>query len=138
MATQIHHPTSSEITVIAKRTDFLSIQHQGVKQIAPDVVLQAGYRADEKHHDNSAIRVGFTASRKIGNAVHRNRAKRRLRAWVRLYLQELGMNGADYVFIARRGILSEPWSEVEQNLKKAVLGVNRKLTQKHKMAGHDG
>lgn len=49
------------------------------------------------------IRVGYTASKKVGNAVTRNRAKRRLRALARDLLPKLGQDGCDYVLIARAG-----------------------------------
>ena len=51
--------------------------------------------------DTSVIRVGYTASKKVGNAVRRNRAKRRLREVVRHILPDKGVQGHDYVLIAR-------------------------------------
>lgn len=65
------------------------------------LLLQARQRgADE---DGAGIRVGYTCSKKVGNSVLRNRAKRRLRAAARQVLPDLGHPGWDYVLIGRAG-----------------------------------
>ena len=66
------------------------------------------------------IRVGFTASRKVGPAVARNRARRRLRAVVREVLPRCGRPGFDYVVIARAGTLSRPYAALVGDLTTAV------------------
>ena len=84
------------LATIQKRADFLkaaSARRQGTGSF----LLQARRRDD----GTDALRVGFTASKKIGNAVMRNRAKRRLRAIARDVLPELGQRGWDYVLVAR-------------------------------------
>jgi ribonuclease P protein component len=86
------------LCVIAKRADFLraaSARRQGT----PGFLVQARDRRD----DSPALRVGFTASKKIGNAVARNRAKRRLRALAQEVLPDLARPGWDYVLVARPG-----------------------------------
>ncbi len=65
--------------------------------------------------------AGFTATRKIGNAVVRNRAKRRLREAARLLLPELGRPGHDYVFIARQGAAQRPWPRLLDDVKSALI-----------------
>ncbi|CUH78794.1 ribonuclease P protein component [Tropicibacter naphthalenivorans] len=60
--------------------------------------MQARKRAEG---EATGVRVGFTCSKKVGNAVARNRAKRRLREIARLVLPELGQDGFDYVLIGR-------------------------------------
>lgn len=71
-------------------------------------------------------RSGFTATKKIGNAVVRNRCKRRMRAASAEILAEVGRDGFDYIFIARKSTFSADWAEVLGTIKKAVLFLNRK------------
>lgn len=84
------------LETIAKRADFLAAA-RARKQGTKGFMLQARNRNDE----SPAIRVGFTCSKKVGNAVARNHAKRRLREVARAVLPELGRAGWDYVLIGR-------------------------------------
>jgi ribonuclease P protein component len=68
-------------------------------------------------------RVGFTATRKIGGAVVRNRAKRRLREAARMLLPAFGRPGFDYVFIARAGTAARPWARLLDDVKSALISV---------------
>jgi ribonuclease P protein component len=68
-----------------------------------------------------AMACGFTATKKIGNAVTRNRAKRRLREAARLLLPEHGRPGHDYVFIARQGAAERPWERLLDDVKSALI-----------------
>jgi ribonuclease P protein component len=67
------------------------------------------------------IGVGFTATKKVGGAVVRNRAKRRLREAARLLLPEHGRAGHDYVFIARQGAAERPWPRLLDDVKSALI-----------------
>jgi ribonuclease P protein component len=81
------------------------------------VVVQARARED----GSAVVRTGFTATRKVGNAVVRNRARRRLREAVRLLLPQLGRPGFDYVFIARGGTAERPWARLLDDVKSALI-----------------
>lgn len=81
------------------------------------VVVQARPRED----GDPRIRVGFTATKRIGGAVERNRAKRRMREAARLLLPEHADPGVDYVVIARGGVISRPWDRLLDDVKSALL-----------------
>lgn len=84
--------------VLQQRADFLRAA-QGRRQGTAGFLVQARLRGD----GSADLRVGFTASKKIGNAVMRNRAKRRMRALARELLLARGAPGWDYVMVARPG-----------------------------------
>jgi len=83
------------------------------------VVVQARNRAD----DDSLIRAGFTATKRIGGAVVRNRAKRRLREAARRILPLHARAGHDYVFIARGGTVARPWDRLLDDVKSALISL---------------
>lgn len=87
------------LTVLTKRADFLRAA-KARRQGTTGVHLQARKRAEG---EATGIRVGFTCSKKVGNAVARNRAKRRLREIARMTLPTLGRDGWDYVLVGRNG-----------------------------------
>ena len=66
------------------------------------------------------VRVGFTATRKVGGAVVRNRAKRRMRAVARALLPDLGVPGCDYVFVARNGAPDRAWPQLLDDARRAL------------------
>ena len=83
---------------LKQRKDFLRLAH--AKRVhSTSFVLQARDRGDAQ-----VLRVGFTCSKKVGNAVARNRAKRRLREIARLILPRFGQAGHDYVLIGRANV----------------------------------
>lgn len=107
-----------KIERLKKRPDFLSAA-KGASAPRGAVVVQMRPRGD----GSPLIRVGFTATRKIGGAVVRNRAKRRLREAARALLPLYGKAGCDYVLIARAGTPSRPWGRLLDDVKSALLSV---------------
>jgi len=107
--------TLPSIEVLTKRADFLSAARAG-RVVTPGFVLQIRPRGD-KH----PMRVGFTCSKKVGNAVARNRAKRRLREIARLELPHCGAPGTDYVLIGRADVTaSRPFAQLRNELRTAL------------------
>lgn len=107
--------TDKQLGRLTRRTEFLFVR-EGAYRAIGGLVVQA--RANH-HHDK--IRVGFTATKKIGNAVQRNRAKRRLREVARAVLPELGTAGFDYVFIARQGTTIRDFKRLLDDARQALL-----------------
>jgi ribonuclease P protein component len=99
---------------LRQRADFLAAA-TGIKVPAPAFVLQT-----RKRQDQGAIRVGFTVSKKVGNAVERNRVRRRLREVVRLSGGGRFQAGHDYVLVGRRQALELPFERIRQDLEQAV------------------
>jgi ribonuclease P protein component len=102
------------------RGDFLRVAASRVRAVRPGLVLQA---APQPGDGDAALRVGFTASRRVGNAVARNRAKRRLRAAAASILPLRGKAGIDYVLIARDGTAGRRYVELLSDLEGALRQV---------------
>lgn len=103
---------------LKKRTDFLAIAKTGRRCVTPAFILQS-----RPSPSDGPVRLGLTASRKVGGAVERNRAKRRLRALARHILPLKGQPGTDYVLIARQESLRRDFAAMRQDLEKALKKV---------------
>jgi ribonuclease P protein component len=108
-----------------KRADFLRAQ-KGRRQSLPGLTLEA-CASPEATAKRGFARMGFTASRKVGGAVERNRAKRRLRAAAVSTLPLLGREGHDYVLIARTATLSRPFADLTRDLERALTTAHAAL-----------
>ena len=90
----------------------------GRRCVRPGVVVQAARTPAIGPHEGA--RVGFTVSKKVGNAVARNRARRRLRAAAAEVLPGGAASGTDYVLIGRAGTLDRPYAKLVGDLESAV------------------
>ncbi len=99
---------------LRQRADFLAAA-TGTKVPAAAFVLQA-----RKRGDGGPARVGFTVSKKVGNAAERNRVRRRLREIVRLAQPHRMQSGHDYVLVGRRAALNVPFDRLAQDFEVAL------------------
>ena len=106
---------------LVRRADFLAAA-KGRRVNAPPFALQMRRRAPGETLSD-APRFGLTATRKIGGAVVRNRAKRRLRAAAQAILPQLGKPGFDYVLIARGGAPKRAWPRLLDDVKTALISL---------------
>jgi ribonuclease P protein component len=105
------------------RAEFLRVAAARRRAARPGLVLQAAVRSPDS--DDDIVRVGFTASRKVGNAVVRNRAKRRLRAAAAEVLARAGRPGTDYVLIARDATSARAYADLVGDLAAALRQIEQ-------------
>jgi len=103
---------------LKRRAEFLRVAAKGRKAPAPGLVLQA-LRRD----DGGAARVGFTVTKKVGNAVIRNRTRRRLKEAVRQHLRAHPLEGLDLVVIGREGTRTRRFDALMDDFAKALARV---------------
>jgi ribonuclease P protein component len=117
-------------STLARRADFLRVAGAGAKWATAGLIVQAcprgdaggaAARADAGAKVNEpAMRVGFTASKKVGGAVLRNRARRRMRALAREVLAHDAAPGYDYVLIARPETATRDYADLRKDLRYAL------------------
>ena len=108
---------------IPSRAGFLAARSNGKKALSRGLVIQA------IQNETSQWRIGLTATKKIGNAVTRNRARRRMRALARSYLVPLAQAGTDYVLIARHDTVNADWQDMAKGLQKAIRYLHRSISR---------
>ncbi|MEM8751802.1 MAG: ribonuclease P protein component [Pseudomonadota bacterium] len=118
---------------LKKRRDFLAAA-RARRWAAPGLLLQGRRRREGEPAPAEAVRVGYTCSKKVGNAVARNRAKRRLRAAAAAVLPRVGRPGWDYVLIGRaEATAARPFADLLGDLETALARVHQ--PQKRKPGG---
>jgi ribonuclease P protein component len=124
------------LVTLKTRADFLRVAAERRRVVAPGFVLQAARRPPDLAGDGM-VRVGVTASRKIGNAVTRNRAKRRLRSIASAILSREGRPGTDYVLIARATTVDRPYEALVTDLTAALRRIDPAEREKRTAAVED-
>ena len=105
---------------LKRRAEFLRVASKGRKTPVPGLVLQALAR-----DDRAPARLGFTVTKKVGNAVIRNRTRRRLREAARIVLAEQPAQGVDLVLIGRQETRGRRFALLVDDVRRAMtkLGV---------------
>lgn len=127
----------AEIGRLTRRWEFLRVARGRRKWAAPGLVLQARGSPGEVAAHDAPFRVGYTASRKVGGAVARNRAKRRLRAVVRAVMPGFAAPGNDYVVIARGATLTRDFAALKDDLRAALARLRMRKSDVGGDVGHD-
>lgn len=105
------------LTVLKKRADFLAVAAHGKKWVTPSFIIQIAPKSDSGRRVVVAnICYGLTASSKVGNAVVRNRCRRRLRAVVAEILPTHASPAYDYVLIARAATETNDYAAMKKDL----------------------
>lgn len=117
----------AKVTAIGRlktRAEYLQVRN-GVRFATPSLVLQARERPTPDEVAEDIARFGFTATKSLGGAVERNRARRRLKEAVRLVASSKAKSGYDYVLIAREGTLQRHFTELTKDLERALSKVHQ-------------
>lgn len=125
------------ITTLKKKKDFDRVSNDGKYVICKNFIIQFCERKDEFLYYNLdfiylskySSRYGIIASKKIGNAVSRNLAKRKIRSLVRETFPRFSQSEFDYVIIAKKGILKTKFTTLKDEFTKNIELINKKLTK---------
>lgn len=109
---------------LLKRSDFLRVQ-SGRSFAVPSFVLKMRPCPSDQEQNADLARFGFTVTKRLGSAVIRNRARRRLKEAVRLVAPEQARGGFDYVLIGRQGALDEAFGDIVEDLRTALARIHQ-------------
>lgn len=110
--------SSGRLGRLKKRSQFLHLSRKGLKAALPGVVVQ-GLPADVSQ-SHTSTRLGFTVTKKVGNAVVRNRTRRRLREAIRLVDQENPLPAGDFVLIGREATRHRAFKALKDDVRAAL------------------
>jgi ribonuclease P protein component len=116
-----------EYKILKNRKDFLSA-NRGVRAHGSSFVLLVHPRGDT----NTAAGIGYTITKKVGNAVVRNRIKRRFRELARNILPKSGISGADHILIGKRAAMTQDFATLSQDLLTALARAARQIEKSAK------
>ena len=116
---------SNRLTRILKRSEYLRVKQRGTSVAKPGLVMQAASGANNSSY--LYPRVGFTVSKRVGNAVKRNRARRRLKSIASDILPKEGFPAWDYVFIGRLVTLDRPYDSLLEDARAALRKIHQKI-----------
>jgi ribonuclease P protein component len=121
----------SGLARLKRRADFLRVAATRRRAVRDGLILQVAPQPEGEAPDGEVgpLRVGYTASKRVGNAVIRNRAKRRLRAAAAEIIGRDGRKGTDYVLIARATTPSRPYRDLVADLAGALRQVERRRAE---------
>lgn len=112
---------------LKKRHEFVKVAKEGAYVSSGTLIIQCLSSGLSSSHE-PRLRIGFTASKRIGNAVKRNRAKRRMREIVHLWSKEAGLlPSCDLVMIAKPSLPTAPFKKIQHDFKKSLI--NLKVTE---------
>ncbi len=114
-----------KIESLKKRSEFVRLNGSKNRVSAKSLVLQVSHNDTES---KDTVRLGFTATKKLGNAAIRNRIKRRLRAAARIALPSLSTASYDYVIIGRNSALDRDFGDIVKDLKYALHTANNTIS----------
>jgi ribonuclease P protein component len=117
-----------QIERMKKRPDFQKVTKRGSKFVAPSLVMLAVRRKpSDKNPPENVVRLGFTVSKKVGNAVCRNRARRRLKEASNKLFSELAVSGCDYVIIGRKVALERDFADILDDMQRALVYLAKRV-----------
>jgi ribonuclease P protein component len=110
------------LTSLKKREDYVQIAKTGQSVAAKGLVLQV--RKSCINPEDNKVQIGFTVTKKLGNAVVRNKIKRRLRAIASSIIKDYANRSFDYVLIGRKAALERDFNDLKKDLKYALHALN--------------
>ncbi|WP_367947132.1 ribonuclease P protein component [Sphingopyxis sp. BSNA05] len=121
--------------MIRKRADFLAA-NRGKRFVTPSFVLLAHRRRPDHSIETDRIRYGITVTKKIGNAVARNRMKRRFRALLAQCLPDEGIAGVDHIMIGRKTVQEADFATMKADLEKGLKYLAKSWTKNVEVCFH--